>query len=340
MKNKILCAMSGGVDSAVAAYLLANSGYSVTGITLLLSDNETDASDAESLCRKLNLEHITLDLRKEFNELVKLPFCNSYINGETPNPCIVCNKQIKFGLLLDFASKNGFDKIATGHYVRKDNINGHTVLKCASDKNKDQSYMLWQLSEYQIEHSEFPLAELTKDEIRRIAAENGFVNAHKKDSQDICFVPDGDYASFIIANRNYKCSPGYYTDSDGNILGKHKGYIHYTVGQRKGLGISLGAPAYVLSKDAIKNRVVLGSNQDLFKKEIYINSLNLSHASDLSRKFDVKIRYSHKSSPATVTVIDDNRAKIEFDEPQRAPSPGQSAVFYQNESLMGGGFIE
>ena len=230
--NKILCAMSGGVDSATAALLLKKDGYEVTGATMLLSDNESDARDAAEICRKIGIKHLTLDFKKEFDESVKKDFCREYLDGNTPNPCIVCNKFIKFGVFLDYAMTNGFDGIATGHYVRRAYLDGHPVIKCAADKKKDQSYMLWQLSEHQITHSIFPLSELTKPEIREIAASHGFFNSDRKDSQDICFVPDGEYANFVKENTDWNPQSGNFLDTSGNVIGHHKNQLYYTIGQR------------------------------------------------------------------------------------------------------------
>ena len=339
--KKILCAMSGGVDSAVAALKLKENGYETVGATMLLSENITDAEDAKKICDKIGIEHVTIDLRDKFDELIKKSFCESYLKGETPNPCIVCNKQIKFGLFLDYALEHGFDGIATGHYSRKENVNGHTLIKCAADSKKDQSYVLWQLDEKQINASLFPLGDMTKAEIREIAAVNGFINAERKDSQDICFIPDGDYASFILKNSpSVKIESGDYLDANGKPIGKHKGCIHYTIGQRKGLGVAFGEPMYVLSKNAKDNTVTLGRNEELFMKEIIVHSANISPAMSFDEKYYVKIRYAHTPALAEIYDLGNGRLKIVFDEPQRAPAPGQSTVIYKNELLYGGGIIE
>lgn len=338
--KKVLVAMSGGVDSSVAAVVLARQGYEVSGATMLLSGNEEDARDAKLTCDRLGIRHFTLDLKDKFNELVKLPFSESYLNGETPNPCVTCNKYIKFGLFLDFALEHGFDLIATGHYVKRGEVNGVPVIQCADDIKKDQSYVLWQLSEFQIAHAVFPLSGMEKPEARRIAEEMDLVSAHKSDSQDICFVPDGNYAGFITESTGVKSIPGSFVDANSNILGKHSGIINYTVGQRKGLGIAFGEPRYVLSKNVSENTVVLGSNDDLFKKTVILREVNLSLAFDLEGKFGVKIRYAHAASPASLELCTDGCLKVEFDEPQRAPAPGQSAVIYRDGYLVGGGIIK
>lgn len=332
--------MSGGVDSAAAALLLKNKGYDVVGVTMLLSGNERDAADAEKVCRTIGIPHITLDLKKKFTELVEIPFCDSYLNGETPNPCVICNKRIKFGALSEYAAKNGFDRMATGHYASKGVLNGHTVIRRASDEKKDQSYMLWQLSEEQISRTEFPLAELTKTQVRQLTEKYSLPNSDKSDSQDICFVPDGDYVSFIKNMTGYIPQCGNYTDISGNIIGKHCGHICYTVGQRKGLGVAFGEPRYVQSKDAASNTVVLGTDDELYTNELTIHGINLMPSIKLPNKFDVKIRYAHKAQPAIAEDIDNGRLRISFETPQRAPAKGQSAVMYLGDLLVGGGFIE
>ncbi len=340
MMKKILCAMSGGVDSAAAALLLQREGHDVTGVTMLLSGNETDAADARATCERLGIGHITLDLRAEFVELVERPFCEAYLAGETPNPCVICNKRIKLGRLLEYADENGYDAVATGHYVRRTELEGPTLLRRAADEKKDQSYMLWQLSEKQLSRTVFPLAELTKDEIRALVAKSGLPKSDRPDSQDICFVPDGDYVSFIEKLTGHIPTPGDFVDREGNVLGRHQGNIRYTVGQRKGLGMGFGEPMYVLSRDPIANTVTLGKNDDLFCREITVRGINLSHIASFPARYDVKIRYAHKPCPATVESLDSDRLKITFDEPQRAPAKGQSAVLYLDDLLAGGGFIE
>ncbi len=332
--------MSGGVDSTAAALLLTRDGYDVTGVTLLLSGNETDAADAAATCRSLGIGHITLDLRDEFTELVERPFCEAYLAGETPNPCVICNKRVKLGRLLDHATENGYDAVATGHYVRRVERNGRTLLRRAADEKKDQSYMLWQLSEEQLNRTVFPLAELTKDEIRTLVADAGLPKFDRPDSQDICFVPDGDYVSFIRGLTGHEPTPGDFVDREGNVLGRHQGNIRYTVGQRKGLGMGFGEPMYVLARDPIANTVMLGRNDDLYSREITVRDINISHIASFPARYDVKIRYAHKPCPATVESLGSDRLKITFDEPQRAPAPGQSAVFYLGDLLAGGGFIE
>ena len=338
--QKVLVAMSGGVDSSVAAAVLLEQGYEVVGATMLLSENEADARDAKNTCDILRVPHVTLDRRKEFEEYVKSPFAKSYAVGETPNPCIVCNKKIKFGTFLDYAEENGFDLIATGHYVQKSFFNGVPVIKCADDKKKDQSYVLWQLSEHQISRAIFPLCGMTKSEARSVAERYGFVSAHKSDSQDICFVPDGDYAGYIEKNHGIIPISGNFTDTEGNIIGQHSGIINYTVGQRKGLGIAFGEPRYVVAKNPENNTVTLGRNEDLFTTYVKVREVNVSRAFEFPGSFEVKIRYGHSAQPATVTLGENGSAEITFTEPQRAPAPGQSAVIYSGDLLVGGGIIE
>lgn len=341
MSEKVLCAMSGGVDSSAAALFLLEKGYDVTGLTLkLASEGDRDIADAADVCKRIGIPHIALDMRDEFRRLVEIPFCEAYISGETPNPCVICNKYIKFGLLLDYADEHGFDRIATGHYASTAEYNGHTLISRADDKKKDQSYVLWQLPESTVKRVIFPLASLTKPKVREVSAGHGFRNADRTDSQDICFVPDGDYVAFIEKLTGYRCEPGSFTDKDGKVLGTHRGNIHYTVGQRKGLGISLGEPAYVLCRNAEDNSVTLCRDEDLFRREITLHDSRVSEAFPLPGRFEVKIRYAHKASPATVTDLGGGRLHIEFDEPQRAPAKGQSAVLYSGDLLCGGGFIE
>ncbi len=332
--------MSGGVDSAAAALLLSRKGYEVTGVTLLLSGNEKDAADAAASCEILGIKHLTLDLRDEFVELVERPFCEAYLAGQTPNPCVICNKRIKLGKLLDYADQNGYDAIATGHYVRRETIDGHTVLRRAADEKKDQSYMLWQLSEEQLSRAVFPLAELTKDEIRDLTRAASLPVFDRHDSQDICFVPDGDYVSFIKKLTGYETSVGDFIDRNGKVIGKHQGNVRYTVGQRKGLGVGFGEPMYVLSRDPKANTVTLGRDSELYRQEIVIRDINVFSITKLPARCDVKIRYAHKPCPALVERIDETHLKITFDEPQRAPARGQSAVLYLGDLLAGGGFIE
>ena len=341
--EKVLIGMSGGVDSSVAVLLLKNMGYEVGGITLkLISDgDEQSIADAKAVADKFSIPHYAVDFCDEFKSRVIDDFINEYKCGNTPNPCIACNKYIKFGVMLSKAKELGYTKIATGHYAIVEKAeNGRYLLKRAKDKAKDQSYMLYTLSQEQLSHCVFPLGDLEKTEIREIAAKNGFINANKPDSQDICFVPDGDYASFIENVCGYIAKKGNYVDICGKILGEHKGIIHYTTGQRKGLGIALGKPQFVIDKNVSDNTVVLGDEEHLFKKTVWVNAVNLIAFDELSEpvKAEVKLRYRHNPADA-VLYPEGDKIRIEFSEPQRAPTLGQAAVFYDGDIVIGGGII-
>ena len=356
MKEKILAALSGGVDSAAAALLLLEAGHEVSGITMKLYDAENavpdsdyigvasqDILDAKSICDTLGIEHITLALGESFRKSVIECFIEEYKNGGTPNPCVECNRAIKFGKLLDIALDRGFDKLATGHYARvEQDKNGRYLLKKAIDTNKDQSYFLWSLTQYELSRVLFPLGNLTKPQIRKIAAERGFSNAHKSDSQDICFIPDGDYASFIKKHTDFDFPTGNFVDLDGNILGKHSGIINYTVGQRKGLGIALGKPAFVHSKNVTNNTVTLSDDAELYSKTLTASRINLSAVDSLTEptKLYAKIRYRHTPALATVIQTSPTTISLEFDEPQRAIARGQSVVLYDGDTVVGGGIID
>lgn len=337
---KIALGMSGGVDSSAAALILKNQGYTVGGITLKLF-GESD-NDAKTVCEKLNIEHKTVDLTKLFKNTVIENFISEYENGRTPNPCIVCNEKIKFGAMLESALSLDFDMIATGHYAKISKQNGRFILEKAKDLSKDQSYVLYGLTQHQLSHTVLPLGEFTKQEIRALAEENGFVNANKKDSQDICFVPDGEYAKFIENETGKPCVSGHYTDINGIVLGKHNGQINYTIGQRKGLGIALQKPQYVLSKDAKSNTVILGDEINLFCKNVIVKNVNFIPFDELKNDLPVKakLRYRHTEQPATLHPISRNEVLLRFENPQRAPAPGQSAVFYDGDIVIGGGIIE
>ena len=347
MPNRVFAAMSGGVDSSVAAYLLLQEGYNVTGATMTLyrPNGETgdtqDVADARAICDRLGVPHVTYDMGEVFCRCVIEDFIKVYEEGGTPNPCVTCNKAIKFGALWEAVRADGADAIATGHYarIRQD---GDSYLLCkAADESKDQSYFLWQLPRELLPHILFPLGEMTKPEIRALAAEQGFETAHKSDSQDICFVPDGDYAGFMEGYTGRTPAIGNFVDTDGRVLGQHKGIIHYTIGQRKGLGIALGAPAFVCDKNPLTREVILGKNEDLFTTEIHLTSVNLLGVDTLTVPMDVtaRIRSTHKGSPATVVMTGDDTATVTFREPQRAACKGQSCVFYDGDVVIGGGLI-
>ncbi len=338
--------MSGGVDSCVAAMLSSEGGRPALGVTMVVHDSapEQDSVDAAAAAKKLGMEHITLDLREEFKNTVMRYFADSYIAGQTPNPCVFCNKAIKFGLLFDRARALGCDKIASGHYARinKSDASGRILLERAAYTEKDQSYVLWQLSQEQLAAAEFPLGGYSKPEVREIAQRGGFTASQKPDSQDICFVPNGDYRAFLEEFTGLEFEPGDFVGTDGKLWGKHKGLVGYTVGQRKGLGISAPAPLFVIRKTAEENRVYLGSNDELFSRRVELCEINLIALPKLdgSLRVTAKTRYSQKEAAATLFQIGETTAVLEFDEAQRAVTPGQSAVFYSGDTVVGGGIIQ
>ena len=352
--KKALIAMSGGVDSSVAAALMLKKGFDCMGCTMRLYENDMigedlfgtccslkDTQDARAVCEKLGIEYNIYHYEAEFTKNVIEPFVCSYERGETPNPCIRCNKYLKFDILYEKAKALGYDNIVTGHYARIEERNGHFYLLKAVDPGKDQSYVLYDLTEEQLSHTYFPLGEMTKNEAREIAAEYGFVNKDKKDSQDICFVPDGDYAAMIKRYRNKDYPKGDFVDLQGNVLGTHEGIINYTIGQRRGLGIPADRRLYVKRLDTENNRVILADDEDLFDKEVMVREFNWITGDAPSEPIRclAKIRYRHKEQPATATIFADGKARIVFDEPQRAITPGQSAVLYDGEIVLGGGII-
>ena len=350
-KEKVLVAMSGGVDSSAAAHLILNAGFDAIGGTMKLISNlplnentgDSDIEAARQTCERLGIDHTVIDLCEQFKKSVVDNFVSVYLRGETPNPCIVCNKNIKFGALLDAAFSLGCDKLATGHYAQIElDGSGRYNLKTAKDPDKDQSYMLWTLSQEQLSNVSLPLGGFKKSEIRELAASLSFENAYKKDSQDVCFIPDGSYAEFIELYTGVHPTKGKYIDMDGKILGEHQGIINYTVGQRKGLGIALGQPMFVHSKSAADNTVRLCTNDQLFEKALTATDINLIATDKIESPLKVlaKARYRQVAAPATVVQTDENTFKVEFDQPIRAISPGQSIVLYDGDTVIGGGIIK
>lgn len=354
---KALIAMSGGVDSSVAAFLTKEQGFEISGVTLKMFGNDligasgestccslSDVQDAESVCRRLGIPFYVFNFTDRFEKEVVQRFVRAYEEGRTPNPCVDCNRYVKFGYLYQRMEELKCDYIVTGHYARieQDEETGRFLLKKAIDPKKDQSYVLYSLTQKQLSHTRFPLGGMTKDETRKIAEAEGFVNAKKHDSQDICFVPDGDYAGFIGRYTGKDYPDGDFVDEDGNVLGEHKGIIKYTIGQRKGLGLALPAPLYVCRKDMENNRVILGPNDHLFSRTLEACDFNWIAFEEPVEPFHaaVKVRYSQKESPATVTSLGNGRVRIDFDEPVRAITSGQAAVVYDGDTVIGGGTIE
>jgi tRNA-specific 2-thiouridylase len=341
MKNiKVAIGLSGGVDSSVAAYLLKEEGYEVLGVTMQFDDNcaPTAADDAQRVAAFLDIPHYVMDFRREFKEHVIDYFVNEYQNGRTPNPCIVCNRYVKLRQLLH--ADIGADFVATGHYARVCRLeNGRYALRKSVDTRKDQSYVLYKLSQSQLSRIRMPLGEYTKDEIREIATKLDLPVANKKDSQEICFIPDNDYAGFI---RNYSGDtfpPGNYVNLNGEILGQHKGIIHYTVGQRKGLNLAMGHPVFVKEIRSETNEVVIANHEYLFSSSFFCNNINFMAYEIPPENLIVKVRYAHTGTPCTVTLLPDGSVECILDEPVRAITPGQSAVFYYGDVVCFGGTI-
>lgn len=351
---KAAAAMSGGVDSSVVTYLLKRDGYDVKGVTLrLIAANDenisgkcaslTGAEDALRVCETLGIEHTVIDFVREFRENVTDRFVNAYLNGYTPNPCVDCNRYIKFNRMLEYIGETDTDIFATGHYARieLDKNSGRYLLRKPKDEQKDQTYFLYALSQKQLGKVRFPLGGMTKTEVREVALEQGFENAKKKDSQDICFVPDGDFAAYIMRHGDVKPHNGEFIDENGMVLGIHSGAYQFTIGQRKGLGIALGKPAYVLGTDIASNTVTLGENEALFKRRLYAEDINLIAVDKIDKpmRVEAKIRSAHRAAPATAEQTEDGRIVVEFDEPQRAITPGQSVVLYNGDIVIGGGVV-
>lgn len=355
-ENRVLVAMSGGVDSSVAAYLVKSKGADAIGATLKLFSNEdialdrtktccslSDVEDARSVANRLGIPYYVFNFSNNFKEKVIGRFIAAYEAGGTPNPCIDCNRFIKFSQLLERAELMECGHIATGHYARVefDSSSGRWLLKKAADASKDQTYVLYSLTQHELSHTLFPLGGLNKSEVRKIAEEQGFLNANKPDSQDICFVPDGNYAKFIEEFTGRKSQPGNFIDTNGNIVGKHKGIIHYTIGQRKKLGISMGRQVYVSAIDPENNTITLGDETDLFSRNLTARDINLIALPEIKSPMRVtaKTRYSHKEASAILEQTGTDELRLEFDQPQRAITKGQAVVIYSDDVVIGGGTI-
>ena len=351
---RVVVGLSGGVDSAVAAYLLKEQGYQVIGVTLRTWEAESgaysrccDISDARATAMQLGIPFYNINSLPEFREHVTDPFVKAYISGLTPNPCVACNRYIKWERLLSFADEINAEYVATGHYARVERTEGgRYTVRQAAFAAKDQTYMLYQLSQEQLARTLMPLSELTKDEVRKIAEEAGLAVAGKHDSQEICFVLNGGYAEYIESYVDEALPPpGDFVDENGKVLGRHKGIVNYTVGQRKGLGLALGYPAYVKRIDPKSNTVVIGDEASVQRDSVLCTDLNFMAVEDIKTGEKapafVKIRYHHAAAPAVLERIDDNTIQVTFDRPVKAPAPGQSAVFYDSENrVLGGGIIK
>lgn len=356
LKNRVLVAMSGGVDSSVAAFLLKEEGYEVIGITMQIwpDDMEGDESskgccslsavdDARRVADHLGIPYYVLNFKEIFETKVISYFVHEYVEGRTPNPCIACNRYIKFDELLKKAAQLEAFYVATGHYaiINKDDKSGRYLLKRSYDHTKDQTYALYSMTQFQLEHTLMPLGLYSKPQIREVAKKIGLKVANKPDSQEICFVTDGDYGRFIERREPDKIKQGFFVDAKGNVLGRHKGIAHYTIGQRKGLGLALPNPLYVIDIDAKRNTVVLGTAEEVYSNEMIVGDVNLISKDLLynPEQCTVKIRYGSKEAQACVYPMEDNKLKVLFDTPQRAVTPGQAAVFYQEDVVLGGGTI-
>ncbi len=349
--------MSGGVDSSVAAYLLKEQGYDVIGVTMQIWQDEEEAvqeenggccglsavDDARRVAASLDIPYYVMNFKAEFKKNVMDYFVAEYLKGRTPNPCIACNRYVKWESLLKRSMEIGADYIATGHYAKITELsNGRFALQKSVTAAKDQTYALYNLTQYQLSHTLMPVGDYSKEEIRGIAEKIGLRTANKPDSQEICFIPDNDYAGFIDREAAGKVPPpGNFVLTDGTVIGQHKGITHYTVGQRKGLGIAMGRPVFVTEIRPDTNEVVIGSNEDVFGTTVYAKNLNFMSIPDLEGDLEVigKIRYSHKGAPCTIRKVEADKIVCQFHEPVRAITPGQAVVFYDGDIVVGGGTI-
>lgn len=351
---KVLVAMSGGVDSSVAAKLLRDAGWECVGCTMKLFQNEDagvakghtccaldDVEDARSVAWRLGMEHFVFNFSDDFRQKVIGRFADAYLSGRTPNPCIDCNRFMKFDKLFDRADALECSHIATGHYARIAQENGKFVLKKALDETKDQSYVLYAMTQAQLARTLFPLGELRKSETRALAEAGGFVNARKPDSQDICFAPDGDYAAAVERYAGHAAAPGNFVDARGNVLGRHSGIIRYTVGQHRGLGVPLPGKRFVVRVNAVDNTVTLGEEAELYSAGALLGEMNWISGEPPAGpiRCTAKVRYRQPEQPAWAEPLPDGRARLRFDAPQRAITPGQAAVLYDGDTVLGGGVI-
>lgn len=349
MAKKVVVGLSGGVDSSVAAYLLKKQGYDVIGVTMHMWQPEGDftepasVADARKVAEILDIPFYVCDFKKVFEEKVMNYFVDEYLQGRTPNPCNTCNRYVKWEALLTRAKELGADYIATGHYARIIQLpNGRYSIKTSATSSKDQTYALYNLTQEQLAHTLMPVGEYTKDEIRQIAAEANIPVAQKRDSMEICFIPDNDYASFIEKKAGEKVpGPGKFVTTDGTVIGQHKGITHYTIGQRKGLNLSMGHPVFVTKICARTGEVVIGKNEDVFSNTLICDKVNFMGMESLEepRKVMAKIRYAHKGDICLLEKMDNDRIKCTFENPVRAITPGQAVVFYEQDYVLGGGTI-